>query len=85
MAVDEVLYVVEGRGLTTVWAEGREKKTVEWSKHSMIMVPRNHYYQLTNTQGNLPARLVHFSYLRIVMPLVGDPDLFFMIRGSPSS
>lgn len=77
MAVDEVLYVVDGRGLTTVWAEGSPKKTVEWSKHSMFMVPRNHSYQLTNAQGEQPARLVHFSYLRIVMPLVGDADLFF--------
>ena len=51
MAVDEVLYVVDGRGLTTVWAEGSPKKTVEWSKHSMFMVPRNHSYQLTNAQG----------------------------------
>ena len=77
MALDEGIYVVDGRGLTTVWAEGQPKKTVEWSKHSMFLIPRNHYYQLTNTQGDRPTRMVHFSYLSMAMPLVGDPDILF--------
>ena len=35
-ALDEIVYVVEGRGLTTIWAgEKRPKKTFEWQKHSM--------------------------------------------------
>src|SRR6058998_1191634 len=45
MAVDEAVYVVEGRGLTTVWtSESGPKTTFEWQKHSMFLVPRNHTY-----------------------------------------
>ena len=37
-ALDEIVYVVEGRGLTTIWAgEKRPKKTFEWQKHSMFL------------------------------------------------
>jgi hypothetical protein len=77
MTIDEIVYVADGRGLATLWAEGMPKKTVEWSDHSFFMVPRNHYYQLSNVQGNRPARLLHYSYLRLLMPVAGDPDLFF--------
>src|SRR5712691_10160723 len=34
-ALDEIVYVAEGRGLTTVSAEGRTGKTFEWQKHSL--------------------------------------------------
>ena len=79
MAIDEVIYVASGRGLTTVWAEGHPKKTVEWSDHSMMLIPRNHSYQMSNTQGDKSARLLHVSYLRLAMQMVGDPELFFKI------
>ena len=77
MAIDEGMYVVDGRGLTTVWAEGKPKKTLEWSDGSMFLIPRNHYYQLASTQGDKPARLMQFSYLRFLIPIAGDVDLFF--------
>jgi len=76
-ALDEIVYVVEGRGITTIWSgEKRPKKTFEWQKHSMFHVPRNHTFQLGNAQGNAPARLLHCNYLPLAMQAVPDATLF---------
>ena len=77
MAIDEAIYVADGRGVASVWANGKPKKNMEWSKYSLFLIPRGHFYQLSNTQGDRPVRLLHFSYLRLVMQMVGDPQLFF--------
>lgn len=76
-ALDEIVYVADGRGLTAVWAEGKPKKTFEWEKHSLFLLPHHHSYQLTNVQGNKPARLLHYNYLPLAMLLTPDPELFF--------
>ena len=77
MAMDEVIYVVEGSGLTNVWAEEAPKKTFEWQKHSMFLIPSNYTYQLCNVQGTHPARLLHCNYLPLAMSVMPNPDLFF--------
>jgi oxalate decarboxylase/phosphoglucose isomerase-like protein (cupin superfamily) len=77
-AMDEIVYVADGRGLTTVWdADDGPKRTFEWQKHSMFLLPRNCTHQLTNTQGNSPTRLLHCSYLPLAMMTVSEPRFFF--------
>ena len=77
-ALDEVVYVLDGRGLTTVWRdEGKEKRTFEWQKHSLFLLPRNHYHQFSNTQGDRPVRLLHQSYLPLAMTAVPEGGFFF--------
>ncbi|MBM2843585.1 MAG: hypothetical protein HW404_1422, partial [Anaerolineales bacterium] len=77
-ALDEVVYVLEGRGLTTVWAsDDGPRRTFEWQKHSMFLLPRGHHCQIGSTQGTQPARLLHVNYLPISMKIVADPDFFF--------
>ena len=77
-ALDEVVYVVEGRGLTTIWGrDDKTRKTFEWQKHSMFIIPRGHTHQFTNTQGDRPARLLHSNFLPLVMSTLPDPDFFF--------
>src|SRR5579864_1123579 len=73
-ALDEAVYCLEGRGLCTVWAsENKPKKTFEWQKHSLFLLPRNYSYQLSNTQGNAPARLLHYNSLPMAMNIIPDP------------
>jgi len=63
MAVDELIYVADGRGVTTLWTEGEKKINFEWNKFSLFLVPGNFWYQLSNMQGTKPSRVVHYSYL----------------------
>jgi hypothetical protein len=77
MVLDEIVYVVEGRGLTSVWAEGRPKKTFEWQKHSLFIVPRGYHREFSNARGSNPARLLHYNSLPLAMSVNPDPEFFF--------
>jgi len=77
-ALDEIIYVLEGRGLTTVWQGQREtRKTFEWQKYSLFLIPGHYSCQLSNAQGDKPARLLHYNYLPHAMQALGDPKFFF--------
>lgn len=77
-SLDECVYVVDGRGLTTIWAgEGKPKKSFEWQQHSMFLVPHNYYRQFSNMQGDKPVRLLHYSYLPMAMSALQEPEFFF--------
>jgi len=74
---DELVYVADGRGLTTVSsAEGGPSKSFEWQTHSMFVIPRHHYHQFSNLHGERPARLLHYNYLPFVMDAVPDASFF---------
>ena len=78
LSVDEVVYVVSGRGLASVWTGNvARRRSVEWEAHSMFLLPRNHYHQSSNAQGNAPVRLLHYNYLPLAMSTVADPQFFF--------
>ena len=78
LEVDEIVYVLQGRGLTTVW-RGKDggKRTFEWQPHSMFLVPRGYHHQLSNTRGDQPVRLLHYNYMPVMMSAVDDPNFFF--------
>ena len=77
-SLDDIVYVLSGHGLTTVWAyEGGPKHTFEWEPHSLFFIPRNYSYQLSNAQGHEPARLLHYNYLPIAMSITPEPSYFF--------
>ena len=77
-ALDEIVYVVDGRGLTTISAgEGKPKKSFEWQKHSMFLIPHNYIHQLSNMQGDKPVRLLHYSYMPLSLSGVRDVNFLF--------
>jgi len=77
-ALDEVVYVIDGRGLTTIWYDDSSaKKRFEWQQHSMFVLPHGCHHQFSNMQGGKPVRLLHYSYLPLALSAVPDPDYFF--------
>ncbi|MBI4524842.1 MAG: cupin domain-containing protein [Deltaproteobacteria bacterium] len=77
-ALDEVVYVIDGRGLTSIWYDDSStKKTFEWQQHSMFVLPHGCTHQFSNMQGGKPVRLLHYSYLPMGLSAVPDPDYFF--------
>ena len=84
--MDEVVYVVEGRGLTSVWRGGaKEPQTFEWQKHSMFLLPRNTTFQLSNASGQERVLLLQYNYLPLAMALNPDPSFFFENTRSSST
>lgn len=77
-SLDEVVYVLAGRGVTTIWYDGSSgRKSFEWEAHSMFLVPHGCHHQFSNMQGDKSVRLLHYSYLPLGLSAVPDPDFFF--------
>ena len=76
-SLDEIVYVVGGRGVTTIWEGDGPKKTFEWSKRSIFVIPGGCTYQMSNTQGHEATRLLHYNYLPTAMMLRPEPAFYF--------
>ena len=77
-ALDELIYVLQGRGVSTVWtADGAPKKTFEWQDRSLFQIGSNSYLQLGNMRGDRPVRLLRYSYLPLATSLVTEPSFYF--------
>jgi oxalate decarboxylase/phosphoglucose isomerase-like protein (cupin superfamily) len=77
MGVGEVVYVLDGQGLTTVWAGDGPKKTFEWQKHSLFLLPRNCWHQFSNTRGDRPVRLLNYNHFPLALSAIPDLDFYF--------
>jgi len=77
MALEQVIYVFEGQGMATVWAEGHEKITFEWQKHSLFRIPPNYNYQLSNARGDQSALVLGVSLLPLALGTNPNTDFFF--------
>ncbi len=76
--LDELIYVLQGRGVTTVWAgDGAPKKTFEWQDRSLFQIPHNYCQQLGNMRGDKPARVLRYSYLPLAMSLNTEASFLF--------
>jgi hypothetical protein len=77
MALEESVYVAEGTGICTVWAEGHEKISFEFQKHSLFKIPTNYWYQLSNSRGDQSVLTLHMSYLPLALTTNSNLDYFF--------
>lgn len=76
-AFDEIVYSLNGHGLTTLESTDGGKQVFEWQPHSMFTMPRHRSYQLSNADGSRAARLLFFNYLPMAMSAVPDPEFYF--------
>jgi oxalate decarboxylase/phosphoglucose isomerase-like protein (cupin superfamily) len=77
MAIGELVYVLEGSGFATVTTDSGGTKSFEWNAHSLFHIPRHTTYQIGNSRGDNPARLLHYNYLPVAMSVVPEPEFFF--------
>ena len=74
---EELVYVLEGRGATTIWQEGGAKQTFEWQAGSLFVIPFNAWFQHFNGSGNQVARYIAFTSAPLMMNLINDPEFIF--------
>jgi gentisate 1,2-dioxygenase len=76
---EAAIYVLDGRGATTIWQPGQAKQTVEWQKGSVFSPPLNAYYQHFNLEGQQPARLFAVTNAPMMINILRDPEFVFQV------
>jgi uncharacterized RmlC-like cupin family protein len=74
---EELVYVLTGRGSTSVWYSEDRKSSFEWKAGSLFALPLNAYYQFFNGSGVEPARYVAVTTAPSMLNLVRNDDFIF--------
>jgi quercetin dioxygenase-like cupin family protein len=74
---DAVMYVMQGKGATTIWQEGEPKHTVEWDEGALLTLPLNAWHQEFNASGTEPVKLLFGTNMAHVMNLYHNTDFIF--------
>jgi mannose-6-phosphate isomerase-like protein (cupin superfamily) len=77
---EETIFILEGRGSTTVWNEGGMKQSFEWQSGSLFSPPLNTWHQHFNGQGNKPVRYLAVTLAPIIMNIFHNTDFIFNNR-----
>ncbi len=73
---DELIYILQGRGLSEVWHEGQGKRTFEWGEGSLFAVPTNAWHKLVNG-GREPVLFFAKTNAPVVMNAYRNTDFIF--------
>ena len=74
---EEVIYVLDGRGSTTIEASDGSRHSFEWGPKSLFALPLNARYQHFNTSGQRAARLAGVTNLPMVLNAFHNADFIF--------
>jgi oxalate decarboxylase/phosphoglucose isomerase-like protein (cupin superfamily) len=74
---EEMVYVLDGRGSTTVWNDAGKKITFEWKAGAIFAIPLNTWHQHFNGSGTQPARYVAVTNAPVIINSFGDITFVF--------
>ncbi len=74
---DELIYVIQGHGATTIELPGGKKYTFEWQAHSLFSIPLNAQHQHFNVSGLEPVRFAAVTNLPIIINLFHNVGFIF--------
>ena len=74
---EELVYIAQGRGATTVRTDNGPERTFEWQEGSFFSPPLNTWYQHFNGQGDEPVRYFAMTNAPLVMNLFHSDEFMF--------
>ncbi|MCL5076537.1 MAG: cupin domain-containing protein [Actinobacteria bacterium] len=74
---EEVVYVIDGHGSTTIDRGNGKRHSFEWGPKSLFAIPLNAKYRHFNTSGTAPARMVSTTNLPMILKLFRDTEFIF--------
>ena len=77
---EEMIFILDGRGSTTVWNDAGQRITFEWKAGALFGIPMNCWHQHFNGSGQAPARFVAVTNAPPVINLYEDIDFVFNTR-----
>jgi quercetin dioxygenase-like cupin family protein len=74
---EEMIYVLSGRGATTVWYDEKQKQTFEWGTGAVFAVPLNAWSQHHNGSGADSMRFMTVTNLPTILNTFHNEEFVF--------
>jgi mannose-6-phosphate isomerase-like protein (cupin superfamily) len=74
---EEMVYILSGRGSTSVWWDEQRKQTFEWGPGSLFSIPLNAWYQHFNGSGQEAVRYIAVTDLPTTLRQYQNRDFVF--------
>jgi len=74
---EEIVYILSGRGSTSVWFDEDQKQTFEWTAGSLFVIPLNASYQHFNGSGSEPMKYLAVTDLPPMLRQFRNEEFIF--------